>query len=253
MTVQLTDDVYWIEECYDLGGPHRHVSVYLIAADEGNILIDTGSFYHRDEIAAGIAEAADGEGVGAVVLSHSDYPHSANVGEFDIEGGDVELVAATGAPEMQGLPPNATHCKFGEQMDVLGRTLSFIDPPLADRSHTTWIYDHGSNVLFTADGFGNRHQPDECRRTSTEFSDGIPAAEIYEFHQSELVWLRYVDPAKLRAAIDAIFSEYPTDHVAPIHGNPIHSDDLPQYMDHLIDATERIIDADDAPERREKL
>ncbi|WP_264556329.1 MBL fold metallo-hydrolase [Halocatena marina] len=247
VTVQLTHDVHWIEECYDIGGRHRHVSVYLIAAEEGNLLIDTGSFYHRDEITAELREATGGDGIDAIVLSHSDYPHSANVGEFNIESGDVELVASSEAPASQGLP-DATKCEIGGQMDVLGRTLSFIDPPLADRSHTTWIYDHGDRVLFTADGLGNRHQPDECRYTSAEFRDGIPADEIYEFHRDELVWLRYVDPEKLRAALDDIFAAYPIDNVAPIHGNPIDSEDLTTYLERLTDAAGRISGNYEVPE-----
>ena len=109
----------------------------------------------------------DGDGVEAIVLSHSDSPPSANVGEFDVEDGEVEIGASSGAPAAQGLP-NATKCEIGEWTDVLGRSLSFIDPPLADRSHTARIYDHGDRVLFTADGFGYRHRLGECSYMSAE-------------------------------------------------------------------------------------
>lgn len=241
MTVQLTDDVYWIEECYDLGDQHRHVSVYVVEDDQGNVLVDTGSFYHRDGITAGIREATDDAGVDTIILSHSDYPHSANVDEFDVEGGDVELVASSGAPAAQGLP-DATKCEIGGEMEILGRSFSFIDPPLADRSHTTWIYDYDARVLFTADGFGNRHRPGECIYTSQDFDDGIDSEEIYEFHRDELVWLRYVNPEKLRTALDSIFEEYPIEYVAPIHGNPIAGEDLDAYLDDLSAAAERISD-----------
>lgn len=54
---------------------------------------------------------------------------------------------------------NAQRCRIGGSLSVQGRSFSFIDPPLVDRSHTTWIYDHGSEVLFTADGFGSYHDP----------------------------------------------------------------------------------------------
>jgi flavorubredoxin len=156
-----------------------------------------------------------------------------------VEEGEVELIASSGAPAAQGLP-DATKCEIGGQMNILGRTFSFIDPPLADRSHTTWIYDHNAQVLFTADGFGNRHRLGECSYTSAEFRDGIPREDIYEFHKQELVWLRYVDPDKLQAALHSIFENYSIEYVAPIHGNPIAANDVSDYLDDIIVAADRI-------------
>lgn len=45
--------------------------------------------------------------------------------------------------------------RIGPPLDVGG--FSFIDPPLADRNQTVWIFDHGSGLLVTADGFGIHH------------------------------------------------------------------------------------------------
>lgn len=196
MTTELTDEVVWINECYAHGDRHEHVSAYLIRGDSGTVLIDSGSFYHREAIRTGIVEATDGAGIDAIVLSHSDYPHSGNVSAFREEWGDVELVVSSDSPEIQGLS-NARRCRIGGSLSVQGRSFSFIDPSLADRSHTTWIYDHGSEVLFTADGFGSNHDPTNCDRISSDFADGIPRESILEFHRNNLVWLRYVDADKL--------------------------------------------------------
>lgn len=241
MTVELTADLRWIEECHDFGdGEHKHVSVYLVREDDRSVLVDSGAFSHRDAIVRDVEEATDGRGVDAIVLSHSDYPHSANIPQLRADG-EVDLVASSGVPEIQGLS-DATTCEIGRSMEIEGREFSFIDPPLADRSHTTWIYDHGSGTLFTADGFGARHRPDECTMTSRDFEDGIPEERIYRFHKHELVWLRYVDPGKLRAALESIFDAYPIEWVAPIHGHPIAGADLDRYTDRLIDAAARIAD-----------
>lgn len=239
---ELHKGVHWINECYDIGDAHEHVSVFLIHDQETDrfILVDSGSFYHRDAITTQISDATDGEGVNALILSHSDYPHSANVREFAAEGSETELVASSGSPLAQGLPTDATRARIGDSLTVVGREFSFIDPPLADRSHTTWIYDHVSEVLFAADGFGSYHVESECEYTSREFDDGIPADAIYEFHVDTLVWLRYVDPGKLQAALESIFEAFPPSYVAPIHGHPIAAADLDQYMDRLIGAAERI-------------
>lgn len=249
MTVELTDELVWIEECYDLsaelGGAgngvdartHKHVSVYLVGDDEGSVLVDSGSFLHREAITAEVKQVLGDRSLDALVLSHSDYPHAANVREFVGEG--TELVASSGAPEKQGLP-DARKATIGGSMEIGSRTFSFIDPPLADRSHTTWIYDHGSETLFTADGFGSRHRPGECQMVSSDFDDGIAVAAIEEFHREELVWLRYVDPEKLRVALASILEDFPVSWVAPIHGHPIAGADLEGYLDRLIEAAGHI-------------
>lgn len=241
MTTKLIDEVIWINECYPHGDQHEHVSTYLIRGDSGTILIDSGSFYHREAIRAGIIDATKGDGIDAIVLSHSDYPHSGNVSAFREEWDDVELVASSGSPEIQGLS-NARRCRIGGSLSIREREFSFIDPPLADRSHTTWIYDHRSEVLFTADGFGSYHNPTDCAKTSRAFADGISAESIQEFHRNNLVWLRYVDADKLATALNSIIKSYDISYVAPIHGHPIHRTDLDGFINRLIESARQIAD-----------
>ncbi len=231
-SIKLTGDVEWINECYVTGGQHVHVSVYLVRAEEGDIIIDSGAFYHRDSIRARLKANTGPQGLGAIILSHADYPHAANVSAFRAEWGDIEIVASSGVPELQGLP-YATRSHLGERMEILGREFSFLDPPLADRSHTSWIFDHGSGVLFTADGMGNLHSDGECNLKFGEIPGGISYRDIYAFHRNALVWLRYVDPDKLRNRVESIFNQFDVSYVAPIHGNPIAAKDLAAYMERL--------------------
>lgn len=240
MAIKLTETVSWLNECYEQdSGVHEHVSVYLLEEHGRYILVDSGSFYHKDAIVSQIEEATDGAGIDALILSHSDYPHSANISTFREEWGNVELIASCGAPEAQGLS-NATRCTIGGSMEVLGRQFSFIDPPLADRSHTTWIFDHRDGILFTADGFGNVHQSDECDLRSEDMTQMIEYEDIYQFHKETLVWLRYVDPEKLRTTLDEILSGYDIRYIAPIHGNPIAANDIETYLSRLTQAAEQI-------------
>lgn len=247
MSQQLTKGTYWIAECHDVDSTYEHVGVYLIEDNDEFILIDSGSFHDREEIKAQIAEVSGGQGLDAIILSHSDYPHAGNVSEFRDEWEDVSLIASCGSPEIQGLS-DAVRCHIGSSMEILGREFSFIDPPLADRSHTAWIYDHTERILYTADGFGNYHGSDECTYTSTEFPEGTPEEAIYRYHRDNLVWLRYVDPERLRLALDSIVSEYNIDWIAPVHGNPIAGDDVDEYMTRLINSAGRISDEYDVPE-----
>ena len=241
MTVPVTETVEWASHCYDHEGKHEHVSLYLLREGEDVVLVDSGSVYHREAITREIDAATDGAGPDAIVLSHSDYPHAANVSPLGADTDRVELVASSGAPDQQGLP-DARKCEIGGRLDVKGRTFSFVDPPLADRSHTTWIYDHRDGVLFTADGFGNYHEPGECEYRSDEFADVTPTEAIYEYHRDNLVWLRYVDPEKIERTLDDIFESFDVNAVAPIHGNPIVGDDVAVYRDRLHAAITRIAD-----------
>jgi len=239
--VALTRDVSWIAENYPLGGGRNvHVSIFLIRAEEQNILIDSGSFYHRESLVRRISRATAREGIHSLVLSHSDYPHSGNIPAFRRRWGDFEIVASSGEPEIQGLP-YARRSRIGGSLEVAGREIDFLDPPLADRSHTSWIYDRASRVLFVADGFGYHHADDETGLTSRQLPDGFRSEEIYTFHRDTLIWLRYADPAVLMGVLREMFSERDVSWVAPIHGNPIAAEHLDDYLERLEEGVRRIV------------
>lgn len=239
--VALTRDVSWIAENYPLGGGRNvHVSVFLIRAGEQNILIDSGSFYHRESLVRRISRATAGEGIHSLVLSHSDYPHSGNIPAFRRRWGDFEIVASSGEPEIQGLP-YARRSRIGGSLEVAGRVLDFLDPPLADRSHTSWIYDRASRVLFVADGFGYHHADDETGLTSHQLPDGFRSEEIHTFHRDTLIWLRYADPAVLMGLLREMLEERDVSWVAPIHGNPIAAEHLDDYLERLGAGVRRIV------------
>lgn len=238
-SIPVTDDVAWIHECFPERGGHLHVSVYLVRAPDGDILIDSGSFHHRDRIAARVRRATAGAGIGSLILSHSDYPHSGNISALRSEWGDFEIVASCADPDIQGLP-YARRSRIGETLEVLGRRFTFLDPPLADRSHTTWVYDESSRVMFVADGFGTIHPPGACERFWGALPTAGRAEGIAEFHRQTLRWLEYVDPDRLLGTLADMFVRHPVAAVAPIHGPPIAVEDLEAYLAMLGDAVRAI-------------
>lgn len=250
MAVELTPTVDWLHHCYPHEGGHEHVSVYLVRDGDDHVLVDSGSFYHREAVTEAVEEATGSAGLNALILSHSDYPHAGNVSPLGADSEEVELVASSGSPAKQGLP-DTRKCSIGGELVVKGRRFSFIDPPLADRSHTTWIYEHGDGVLFTADGFGAYHEPGRCDDVSTDFDSGVPADAVYEYHRDNLVWLRYVDPAKLRRKLEGIFGEYDVEAIAPVHGPPVVGDDVESHLETLYNVAGRISDEYEVPEPRE--
>jgi flavorubredoxin len=238
--IPLTDDVLWVRESFELpDGRYEHVSVYLIRTPEGEIVLDSGSFYHRQSILERLGGAIGPKGVVALVLSHSDYPHSANIRALREQWGDFEIIASCGDPPTQGLP-YATRSRLGAALQVAGRNLRFLDPPLADRSHTSWIYDEPSRVMFVADGFGCYHALEEADWTSRDYPSGIPEESIRAFHEDTIVWLRYVDATVLNDTLRTLFDENSVSWVAPIHGAPIAARDLDDYLEKLERSVQKI-------------
>jgi flavorubredoxin len=239
MPVELRDGLWWLNECYEVGDAHEHVAVYCLEHEGSSVLLDSGSFHHREAILSGVEEVTEGAGPDALVLSHTDYPHSANVRPLRDRWGEYELVASSAAPRNQGLPPDARECTVGESLDVCGRELRFVDPPLADRSHTAWMYDPGTRTLFTADGFGARHEPGDCDATSADIG-GVPAERVHEHHAGTLTWLQYADPDALCCAVDEVFADHDVELVAPIHGPPVVGADVADYRETFRRVVERI-------------
>ena len=124
--------------------------------------------------------------------------------------------------------------------EVLGRRFVVLDPPLADRNHTTWVYDEASRTLFVADGFGTLHAPGACDIDWGRIPEDGRAEGVHEFHAQTLPWLRYADPERVMGALRTMLERHPPAWVAPIHGPPIAEADLGRYMADLDAAVTRI-------------
>ena len=148
-------------------------------------------------------------------------------------------MASCGDPDLQGLP-YARRTKIGDVTDVLGRRLVILDPPLADRNHTTWVYDEASRTLFVADGFGTLHAPGACDIDWGRMPEDGRAEGVHEFHAQTLPWLRYADPDRVMGALHTMLERHPPSWIAPIHGPPIAEADVDRYMADLGEAVMRI-------------
>lgn len=250
MIEQIAPDVQWIGQCIDEGDRHMHVSQYLLEGDDGHVLIDTGSTYRREETVADIERGLDGGRIGVVLLTHSTLPHTENLRLIDERWEDVEIVAATNNPTVTGLRNYAEGVRpkvLNEAREFSGRRFSFLDPLITDVVGSNWIYDHDAGMLFTAEGLGHYHEPGECDLVSGEMEEGIAFENVHAFQRDKLPFLKFVDPAKLRQGIDAMFGNLDVETVAPIHGNPVERDDIDTYLDRVVRSTERIAEDWSAP------
>lgn len=242
---ELTDGVRWIPETIeiekDTGGADEHIiSLYLLRSGSKYVLIDSGSYYHRDSLRNEINAHLDGE-LEAVALSHADLPHSGNLPHFLEEWGDTDLIFTAFNPGQQGFGgANIRNAYVGRVMEIAGRELSFIDPPLVDRPHTVWIFDHDSETLFTADGFGSFHSGDLQNPNDADIDDKLSPESVYRYNKDTFQWLRYGITSEIREALDAVIDEYDPAYVAPIHGYPLNRDQVQTYLSSFEDAVDRI-------------
>jgi flavorubredoxin len=231
MRRQITTDVTWIAETFEFEDDEQtHVSVFLVETDGGYVLVDSGSHYHEEEILAEIRESMGEDRLAALVVSHADLPHAGNVGSLTEALGEFEVYCATAAPELVGVPVTV-NCSPGETVEIGGHTFTFIDAPLADITDTVWVYHHESGTLFTSDGFGSYHHPEDADAISTELDDSITANRIFEYHRTMFRWLELVDPDRLAADVDDLFERFDVECITPAHGNPIVGADVEPYVE----------------------
>jgi flavorubredoxin len=236
---EFTDGVRWLKRCYDDDHGHEHVAAYLLSRDDHHVLVDSGSHHYEDDLVQILTEHVGDGSFDAVVLSHPDLPHSANIRAVQAIDDDVELICANSAPEVVGLPAR-TRVAFNETMQIGTRDITFLESPLADIIFTTWPYDHETGVIFTADGFGLFHDPGECDRVFDTDLDGLTVDDLATYHRHSLRWLELIDPTKLMAHLRQIFDERDISYVAPAHGSPIAGHLLPEYFDMLETAIEQV-------------
>lgn len=243
----LTSEIRWVSQCHDMGDHHEHISLYLLSRGDTHVLVDSGAQTARETVQSTLDGILGDETVDAVVLTHADLPHSGNVPMLREIYPDIDVYSSSGLPGVVGLSDDVEKCDRGETMTISGREMSFIDPPLQDIGHSTWIYDESEAVLFTADGIGNTHASGDCQKLSTEFEAGIPSSRIESFHRHKLRWLVYVEPDEIMRDVRELVGEWAPSYVAPIHGNPIARDSIDSYLDRLGRSLERI-----ANEQREE-
>lgn len=224
-TVELAGGVHWLGGCYDMGGTHHHVSVYLLERDGHHLLVDSGAVVDRAALVEEIDRLTGGAGIDALVLTHQDLPHTGNVRGFREEWAFDLYASFTGSsfsPETLGMG-EAIGCGPGERIDFHGREVEITSPspPLSDAGHEIALFDVDSRTFFVADGFGHYHDPADCAAVWDETAMRVSVADVAEYHLDSLPWVRFVDPDAVAAKLAGLRAEYDVRRLAPIHGNPV--------------------------------
>jgi len=234
---RLDEQVEWLHRCHDeeREALHLHLSQYLLDTADGTVLVDAGGA-HSEALVDALRERIDD--LDAVLLTHAILPHTGGLATIREEWPDVTVVSTSAIPPAVGVE-DAEPAFINDTAEIAGDTFTFIDPLLTDVVVSTWIYHHESGSLFTAEGVGHYHAPGECARRSVDYPDGIPEDHVHAFAADKLRFLEYVDPEKLAIAFDTLRAEYDVERFAPIHGNPVEGEDVPAYVETLVDVAGR--------------
>lgn len=243
MSRSVTPEIEWINECYPVDEYHLHVSLYLLEHRGSMVLVDTGSFFHRDRIRAELEALGCFTDLDTLILSNAGFIHAGNISMF-LDSGDVEVVCFIGGPEKHGYT-DAISADPGQSLSVGENHFTFIEPIVTDLGSCGWTYHHQTGALFTSDGFGHYHRPGTCEATSDELEGGFEREAVYRFQAETLRWLKYVDPAEIEDAVDRVFDAYDVEYLLPVHGHPIVREDIDDYLEHFVESIYEIAGASD--------
>jgi flavorubredoxin len=237
---RLTPSITWLGDCLkrlEAGKPvHVHTSSFLVVGEAETLLVDTGHPTHWSEMQRQLDELLEGRDLDWIFPTHPELPHAGNLNRLLARypraavTGDTRDYALYCPEFVDRLVPRIA----GEEVDLGGRRIVFLDAPIKDLPSTQWAYETSEQVLFVADAFGYTHGgipgagagepmhlPGECGLLSTELAAEPSVDQTAFLTRAALFWSRYVDVAPHFAEVEALLERYPARLIAPAHGNVI--------------------------------
>lgn len=213
------------------------VRVYVLLNNGFPLVFDTGSNLHTHIVMDELKEVLQGTPPAFVFLTHTELPHTGNLGAIFECWPDVKLVVSSAILPHVELPwwVKPEHVKYayaGTREVYGGREISFSDGILKDQPGTHWMFDTQTGTLFTADAFGYNYPSLADSKFDDELADGIPVDWFRRYHESAFRFLPLVSGEKVNADIEKVFAKREVRIVAPTHGNAIRAD-LPQCVDRV--------------------
>jgi flavorubredoxin len=135
------------------------INAFVLHGDEP-MLVDTGVVREADDFMTALGTVIDPLDLRWIFLSHTDYDHIGALSRLLDVNPRVRVITTFFAVGIMGLsttPLPMDRVYFlnpGERMNVGGRALTAIKPPVYDNSVTTGFFDATSGALFSADCFG---------------------------------------------------------------------------------------------------
>jgi flavorubredoxin len=194
--VQVSETVYWVGSI-DWGLRYFHgystirgttYNAYLVMADKVT-LIDTVRAPHVEEMMSRVASVVDPREVEYIVSNHSEMDHSGELPRA-IEAMEPSKVFASrqGVKALDahmGLGGKLTAVSDGEELDLGGRTLTFVSTPMLHWPDSMFSYMPEEELLFSQDGFGMHLA--SSQRFADEIDPGILFWEASKYYANILL------------------------------------------------------------------
>jgi flavorubredoxin len=238
---EVADSLFWVGGCREMvvdgQAVHNHHSAYLIVGASRTLLVDTSSPGFWPALEGQLAEVLGDRPLDYVVPTHPEVAHAANLPLLLARYPTARLAGDVRDYHLH-FPEFAARFEpvdLGSEVDLGGGFAYVILPaPIRDLPSSVWGYERRNRVMFVGDGFGYVHRgaadgeldlpvhsPGECRLLSDELN-APPSVELTEHvTRQALAWSRYVDATELLREVDDLMERYPSEMVAPAHGNVI--------------------------------
>lgn len=223
------------------------VHAYLIKGKEP-ILVETGLYTQKDGFLEALRAEIDPAELRWIMITHEDLDHAGNLEPILNAAPKARLVLSflsmLKISRYDLTPPDRVLIATPGQTFMAGdRRFGVIRPPVFDSSGTVGYFDEKTGTLFSADTFGG------LVPEPTADVDAIGPAYMEGstlFMSANSAWLHDVDPARLKANVDAVRTLEP-DVVLPTHGAPLKGRTV-ALCDHLetLPATDPFRFPDDA-------
>mgnify|MGYP000865071292 CR=1 FL=1 len=233
--IKMKDDVYWVGvrdpelRIFDLVMTTDYgtsYNAYLVKGKEKTALIEVCEDKFFDEYVDKIKPLVNIAEIDYLIMNHTEPDHSEAVARLlDLVPNLAVFASQTALQFLKEISNRnfASHeIKDGEELDLGGKTLRFINAPFLHWPDTIYTYLVEDKILFSCDSFGS-HYPDERLFNDLMESDFVDSYKDY--------FDAIIGPFKpyVLEALDKI-ADLPLDMVAPGHG-PVLRKDIDKYID----------------------
>ena len=223
---------------------HSHGSAYLILGDEAALIVDTCHAKDGEDVAAYLRTHL-GDRKLYIFPTHEEYPHAGNLGGLlkafpeAIVVGDVRNYHLY-HPKAYAAGRFRTMA-VGDEIDLGGRTVTFLPPIIHDLPNTLWAWDDRTATMFVSDAFGFSHyETSECTLFSEELPTAPTVADSKQVLDLALYWTRFAEKDEIIDQMAALLARYPAARIAPAHGSVVtQPEELAELMNEALHATTR--------------
>lgn len=255
--------IHWLSNCQDLSyrgeSFHNQTGLFLVLGTEKTMLVDSGRPADWPVLTADLDKLLDGRTLDYCAPTHAELPHCGNLPRLGEKYPNIQIIGDVRDYHLfyPELADKLVDWPKHEPIDLGGGfALTLIEAIIRDMNHTQWAYESKTRTMFVSDGFAclhhsgpadapsieegeASHMPGECARLTSELTKVPEPYQATKIVEAALWWARYRPSEDLFAQMDALLERYPTDYIAPSHGNVI--DQVDKYLPIMNDALAKAI------------